>query len=82
MKVSVRHDACSLRKYKIMCNLYLFSHCSFPFSTMSIGLAINKEVVAGLVYNPMHDEMYTATKGGGAFCNGKKISVSGQEGMV
>ncbi|XP_072027358.1 inositol monophosphatase 1-like isoform X2 [Amphiura filiformis] len=52
---------------------------SFPFSTISIGLTINKELVVGIVYNPMHDEMYTATKGGGAFCNGHKIRVSRQE---
>ena len=49
---------------------------------MSIGLTINKEIVVGIIYNPMLDEMYTATKDGGAFCNGNRIRVSGQEGKL
>ena len=37
-----------------------------------------KDVVAGIVYNPYLDELFSATKGQGAFCNGEKISVSSQ----
>lgn len=55
-----------------------FVHC-VPHVCVSIGLAIRKQVVVGVVYNPMLDEMYTATKGGGAYCNGNRIHVSGQE---
>ena len=44
-------------------------------------MTIDKIIVVGIIYNPMLDEMYTATKGGGAFCNGKRIRVSGQEGI-
>ena len=30
----------------------------------------------GLVYNPVLEDMYTAIRGQGAFCNGKKIRVT------
>lgn len=50
----------------------------FPFVAISIGLAINKEVVIGVIYNCILDEMYSAIIGHGATCNGKPIKVSGQ----
>lgn len=34
-------------------------------------------VIAGIVYDPFHGELFAAIRGGGAFLNGKKISVSG-----
>lgn len=34
------------------------------------------EVVASAIYLPKFGELYEATKGGGAFCNGKRLSVS------
>ena len=49
---------------------------------VSIGLTINRQVAVGIIYIPELDHMYTATKGGGAFLNGKTINVSGQEGIV
>ncbi|XP_071785527.1 inositol monophosphatase 1-like [Asterias amurensis] len=55
-----------------------FVHC-FPFVAVSIGLSINKENTVGVIYNPILDEMFTAIKGGGAFCNDKPISCSKQE---
>jgi len=48
----------------------------FPFSCVSIGLAINQKVVVGVVYNPMMNEMFTAIKGHGAKLNGEPIHVS------
>ncbi|ORY00081.1 inositol monophosphatase [Basidiobolus meristosporus CBS 931.73] len=42
----------------------------FPFVAVSIGLAINKEPVVGVVYNPILDELYTGAKGLGAHLNG------------
>jgi myo-inositol-1(or 4)-monophosphatase len=35
------------------------------------------EPLLGVVYSPAHDELYSAQKGKGAFCNGKQLSVSG-----
>ena len=50
----------------------------YHHSAISVALLKGKQVVAGVVYNPYLDEMFYATKGQGAFCNGKKISVSSQ----
>lgn len=51
---------------------------TYPFVAVSIGLAVNKEVVLGVVYNPLLKRLYEARKGHGAFCNGVKLQVSGQ----
>jgi len=48
----------------------------FPASCVSIGLTEDGKPFAGGVYDPFRDEMFTARRGGGAFLNGKKISVS------
>ena len=48
----------------------------FPFSCVSIGLSINKEIVVGVVYNPILEEMFHAVRGGGAFLNGSPIHCS------
>ena len=48
----------------------------FPFTCVSIGLAINKKVVAGVVYNPILNELFHATLGGGAYLNGTQIHTS------
>ncbi|MBR5295750.1 MAG: inositol monophosphatase [Clostridia bacterium] len=39
----------------------------------------NGEIRATVIYLPKFSEVYTAEKGGGAFCNGKKLSVSKRE---
>lgn len=41
----------------------------YPYSSVSIGFALDKQVVAAVVYNPMREEMFTAVRGGGAFLN-------------
>jgi histidinol phosphatase-like enzyme (inositol monophosphatase family) len=41
-----------------------------------IGLEAGDEVVAGVVNIPAWQQEYYATRGGGAFCNGKRIQVS------
>ena len=45
-------------------------------SAISLALMNQGESVMGIIYNPYRDEMYTAQKGNGAFCNGKQIHVS------
>ena len=49
---------------------------NFPLFCVSIALAKNDEIINGAVYLPVLDEMYYATKGEGAYVNGKKIQVS------
>eukprot|EP00193_Tetraselmis_chui_P010390 CAMPEP_0177770176 /NCGR_PEP_ID=MMETSP0491_2-20121128/10768_1 /TAXON_ID=63592 /ORGANISM="Tetraselmis chuii, Strain PLY429" /LENGTH=298 /DNA_ID=CAMNT_0019287339 /DNA_START=358 /DNA_END=1254 /DNA_ORIENTATION=+ len=46
-----------------------------PLSAISIGVAYKGELVGGLIHDPFRDECFTATLGGGAFCNGKPIKV-------
>jgi myo-inositol-1(or 4)-monophosphatase len=48
----------------------------FPWFCVSIGLEAAGELVAGVIYNPLHDELFTATRGGGAFLNGHRLNVS------
>lgn len=47
-----------------------------PIFAVSIGLEKNGVIVAGVVYDPTRDEMFTAEKGKGAFLNGRAIRVS------
>ncbi|MFZ4582724.1 MAG: inositol monophosphatase family protein [Paludibacter sp.] len=47
-----------------------------PIYSVSIALLDNNELVVGVVYEVGHDECFFAWKGGGAFLNGKSISVS------
>jgi myo-inositol-1(or 4)-monophosphatase len=44
--------------------------------TISIALRRGSQTVAGALYNPVRDEMFTATAGGGAFLNGARLQVS------
>jgi len=48
----------------------------YPWFCTSIGLELDGELVAGVIYNPVYDELFTATKGGGAQLNGIPLSVS------
>ncbi|XP_018613012.1 inositol monophosphatase 1-like [Scleropages formosus] len=50
----------------------------FPFVAVSIGFAVKKELVFGVVYSSVEDKMYTGRKGKGAFCNGQPLQVSDQ----
>jgi myo-inositol-1(or 4)-monophosphatase len=49
---------------------------SIPIFAVSIGLEREGELVAGLVYNPVMDELYTAEKGKGAFLNDRRLRVA------
>lgn len=60
---------------------YNYAH-GLPLTCISIGLAINREVVVGVVYNPLSKSKYTAIKGQGAFINGRPIHVSKQQGKI
>lgn len=44
---------------------------------MSIALVVCSEVVLAVVYDPLRDELFTAIKGHGSYCNLTKMSVSG-----
>lgn len=48
----------------------------YPFFAASVGVAVRGEVVAGAVYDPLRDELFSARRGGGATLNGAPIHVS------
>lgn len=48
----------------------------YPNVCVSIGLAINKEVVLGIISAPVLNSVFSAIKGRGAFLNGNPIHVS------
>jgi myo-inositol-1(or 4)-monophosphatase len=52
-----------------------FAH-GLPIFCVSIGLARNNEVVAGVVYDPSRNELFAAQRGRGATLNGERIHVS------
>lgn len=48
----------------------------YPMVSISIALLHNKIPIVGVVYNPIHKELFMAVKGGGATLNGQPIAVS------
>jgi myo-inositol-1(or 4)-monophosphatase len=50
-----------------------------PQFAVSIGLAREGQVIAGLIYNPANDELYMAEKGAGAFLNDTRLRVAGRK---
>ncbi|HAK59656.1 MAG TPA: inositol monophosphatase [Nitrospiraceae bacterium] len=48
----------------------------YPCFSVSIALEDRGEVIAGVVYDPMRAELFSAGKGAGAYLNGNRISVS------
>ncbi len=47
-----------------------------PLFCIAIGLERAGEVVAGVIYNPILDELYAAEKGGGAYLNNRRLRVA------
>ncbi len=47
-----------------------------PFFAISMALERDGELVAGLIYNPASNEMFTAERGKGAFLNDRRIRVA------
>lgn len=55
---------------------------SIPLFAISIGLEREGQLVAGLIYNPISDELYTAEKGKGAFLNDRRIRVAARQTLA
>jgi len=52
-----------------------FAH-SFPHFAVSIALAHKTQMIVGVVYDPLRDELFRAARGDGATLNGRPIHVS------
>src|SRR5690606_32921375 len=50
----------------------------FPVYAVSIALAQRGQVTQAVIYDPARNEMFTASRGGGAFLNDRRMRVSGQ----
>lgn len=55
-----------------------FAH-GFPVFCVTLGLAFRGEVVAGVVYDPTREELFSVEKGSGAYLNDQRLSVSKAE---
>ncbi len=53
-----------------------------PLFCVSIGVEYKGEMIAGAIYDPMRDELFSAEKGSGAFLNGKPIQVSTEARLI
>jgi len=47
-----------------------------PHFSISLALERDREIIAGLIYEPVRDEMFWAEKGAGAFVNDRRLRVS------
>jgi myo-inositol-1(or 4)-monophosphatase len=52
-----------------------------PIFAISIALERQGVLVAGLIYNPAMDELYTAERGGGAFLNDRRLRVAARRNL-
>lgn len=50
----------------------------FPYYAVSIAVQKGNKLIAGVIFDPNRDEMFTATANGGAYVNGVQISTSGE----
>jgi len=54
----------------------------YPSFSVSIGLECAGDVIVGVVYDPMRDELFSAARGQGAFLNGNPIAVSRTDVLI
>lgn len=61
----------------------------FPVFSISVAAARSRpggstgdDVVAGVVYDPLREELFTAVRGEGAFLNGTRLQVTGREDLA
>jgi myo-inositol-1(or 4)-monophosphatase len=53
-----------------------------PLFSISVSLEKNGQPVAGVIYNPANDELYTTERGAGAFLNDRRLRVAARRDMV
>ena len=52
-----------------------------PHFAISIGLENEGEIICGIIYDPIKDEMFVAEKGNGSYLNNQRIRVSGRSNL-
>ena len=67
-------------------NNCLSVHASEPRQRLRLAVQASKlcvvQVVAGAVYAPLTDQMFSACRGGGAFCNSEPLQHSGEQQLT
>jgi len=58
-----------------------FAH-AFPMFNVTLGLEHAGEMLAGVVYDPVRQELFSAERGGGAYLNNRRIRVSSVESLT
>ena len=53
-----------------------------PHFAISIGLEREGQLVSGVIYNPVTDDLYTAEKGHGAYLNNKRLRVAARKELA
>jgi myo-inositol-1(or 4)-monophosphatase len=54
----------------------------YPMFCVSVALVQREDVLLGCVYDPLHEELFYAEKGGGATVNGRGLSVSSASSLI
>ncbi len=57
-----------------------FAH-GFPFFNVTLALEYEGELIAGVIFDPIRQELFAAEHGGGAYLNNRRISVSAVKKM-
>lgn len=58
---------------------YIYGYLAY---SVSIGVELRGEVIAGVVYDASHGQLFSASKGGGAFLDGRAIRVTGKADLA
>lgn len=53
----------------------------FPYYCVSIALSVKGRLAVGVIYDPNRNEIFSAIYGAGAWCNGDKITTSGETNL-
>lgn len=53
-----------------------------PYFSVSIALERQGQLVAGVIFNPATDELFTAERGGGAFVNDRRMRVAARRALT
>ena len=54
----------------------------YPFFSASVAVAVDGRVLAGAVYDPIKEELFTAERGAGAHLNGRPLHVSAADELI
>src|SRR5690349_17572935 len=55
--------------------------CALPIFAISIALRRGDDVIAGIIYNPITDELFAAERGRGAYLNDRRMRVAARRDM-